>query len=89
MPVYDMIETFLVKSVKLKPSGVLRFTVRTLFVGKIMMLFFFLSERRFLILIPTFGYLQLSLLLLQSHSLSLVGFLDSLEGLHWHQPPIT
>ncbi|CAH1414889.1 unnamed protein product [Lactuca virosa] len=32
MPVYDMIETFLVKSVKLKPSGVLRFTVRTLFV---------------------------------------------------------
>ncbi|KAK9076198.1 hypothetical protein SSX86_004531 [Deinandra increscens subsp. villosa] len=33
MPVYDMIETFLVKSMRFKPSSTLRFTVRTLFVA--------------------------------------------------------
>ncbi|KAJ0911415.1 putative amino acid transporter, transmembrane domain-containing protein [Helianthus annuus] len=39
MPVYDMIETFLVKSMKCKPSATLRFTVRTSFVGKTLMPF--------------------------------------------------
>ncbi|KAG6405701.1 hypothetical protein SASPL_133293 [Salvia splendens] len=33
MPVFDMMETFLVKQMKFKPSDVLRFTTRTLFVG--------------------------------------------------------
>ncbi|XP_057811107.1 lysine histidine transporter 1-like isoform X2 [Salvia miltiorrhiza] len=33
MPVFDMMETFLVKKMKFKPSGMLRFTTRTLFVG--------------------------------------------------------
>ncbi|KAI3694161.1 hypothetical protein L1987_77122 [Smallanthus sonchifolius] len=33
MPVYDMIETFLVKSMKFQPSSILRFTVRTSFVA--------------------------------------------------------
>ncbi|KAL1556762.1 Lysine histidine transporter 1 [Salvia divinorum] len=33
MPVFDMMETFLVKQMKFKPSDVLRFTSRMLFVG--------------------------------------------------------
>lgn len=34
MPMFDMIETYAVKSIKLKPSTFLRFTVRTTYVGK-------------------------------------------------------
>ncbi|KAK9052704.1 hypothetical protein SSX86_029334 [Deinandra increscens subsp. villosa] len=33
MPVYDMLETFMVKSMKFKPSSILRFTVRTSYVA--------------------------------------------------------
>lgn len=33
MPVFDMIETFLVKQMKFPPSFTLRFVARTLFVG--------------------------------------------------------
>lgn len=34
MPVFDMMETFLVKQVKLKPSFKLRLITRTLYVGE-------------------------------------------------------
>lgn len=34
MPVFDMIETFAVKTMKYKPSFSLRFLVRMVFVGK-------------------------------------------------------
>lgn len=34
MPMFDMIETYAVKSIKLKPSTFLRFAVRTTYVGK-------------------------------------------------------
>ncbi|KAL0327346.1 UNVERIFIED_CONTAM: Lysine histidine transporter-like 2 [Sesamum angustifolium] len=34
MPVFDMMETFLVKKMKFSPSFLLRFTTRTLYVGK-------------------------------------------------------
>ncbi|XP_027153637.1 lysine histidine transporter 2-like [Coffea eugenioides] len=33
MPVFDMLETFLVKKLRFKPSTVLRFTTRTIYVG--------------------------------------------------------
>lgn len=35
MPVFDMLETYLVKEIKLKPSFWLRFTTRTIFVGQL------------------------------------------------------
>jgi len=34
MPVFDMVETFLVKKLNFKPSTVLRFIVRNVYVGK-------------------------------------------------------
>ncbi|KAK4402683.1 Lysine histidine transporter 2 [Sesamum angolense] len=37
MPVFDMMETFLVKQVKLRPSFTLRFVTRTTFVGTILL----------------------------------------------------
>lgn len=39
MPVFDMVETFLVKKLKFKPSTILRFIVRNVFVGKYVNLF--------------------------------------------------
>ncbi|XP_047318272.1 lysine histidine transporter 1-like [Impatiens glandulifera] len=38
MPVFDMIETFMVKKIKLKPSGFLRYSVRTTYVAITMMI---------------------------------------------------
>lgn len=35
MPVFDMLETYLVKEIKLKPSFWLRFTTRTIYVGQL------------------------------------------------------
>lgn len=34
MPVFDMIETVLVKKLHFKPTGALRFVARTVYVGK-------------------------------------------------------
>ena len=34
MPVFDMMETFLVKKLKFRPSFTLRFIIRNLYVGK-------------------------------------------------------
>ena len=34
MPVFDMIETVLVKKLNFKPSQILRFVVRNVYVGK-------------------------------------------------------
>lgn len=39
MPVFDMVETFLVKKLNFKPSSILRFIVRNVYVGKYVNLF--------------------------------------------------
>lgn len=45
MPVFDMIETYAVKSMKYKPSFILRLFVRMVFVGKLA--FSFLKSNSF------------------------------------------
>ena len=44
MPVFDMLETLLVKNLKFRPSFMLRLITRTLYVGGWLMLFFYLDE---------------------------------------------